>query len=253
MNHLMVAFIVFLCLFGSALLGAYVRARLPSHHLSEDSISVVKLATGLIATMSALVLGLLVSSAKGTFDTANNELVSTAAKVVEFDRLLSRYGTQTDPIRQQVKQRYAEVVALLASRNATLLEQLDSPQTIRSSEALQREIEALAPANDGQRALKAQALALIDEVFATRWLVLLQAHASIPLTMLVILVAWLSIIFGSFGLFAPRNGTVLAVLMMCAFSASASILLVEELNRPLDGLISLSLSPMRESLTRLGQ
>ena len=89
MNHLVIAAVVFICLFGSALLGSYLRGRLPSQHLSDESISVVKLATGLIATMAALVLGLLVSSAKGTFDTTSAELVGTAAKVVQFDRVLS--------------------------------------------------------------------------------------------------------------------------------------------------------------------
>jgi uncharacterized membrane protein len=93
----------------------------------------------------------------------------------------------------------------------------------------------------------------MDEVFATRCLALLQANGSIPLTMLAILVSWLSIIFGTFGLFAPRNGTILAVLMMCALSTSAAILLVEELNRQLDGLIGVSLEPISDTLGRLGQ
>lgn len=253
MNHLVIALIVFICLFGSALLGSYLRAQLPSHHLSDESISVVKLATGLIATMAALVLGLLVSSAKGTFDTTSAELVGTAAKVMQFDRVLARYGPDTQEIRSLLKRNYTGIVQVLASRDPALLAKLDSPEAINRSEELQRKVEALAPANETQRTLKAHALQVMDEVFATRWLALLQANGSIPLTMLVILVAWLSIIFGTFGLFAPRNGTILAVLMMCALSTSASILLIEELNRPLDGLIGVSLDSMRDTLSRLDQ
>lgn len=253
MNHLVIALIVFICLFGSALLGSYLRARLPSHHLSDESISVVKLATGLIATMAALVLGLLVSSAKGTFDTTSAELVGTAAKVMQFDRVLARYGPDTQEIRSLLKRNYTGIVQVLASRDPALLAKLDSPEAINRSEELQRKVEALAPGNETQRTLKAHALQVMDEVFATRWLALLQANGSIPLTMLVILVAWLSIIFGTFGLFAPRNGTILAVLMMCALSTSASILLIEELNRPLDGLIGVSLDSMRDTLSRLDQ
>lgn len=94
---------------------------------------------------------------------------------------------------------------------------------------------------------------MMDAVFAARWLTLLKANQSIPPIMLVVLITWLSIIFGSFGLFAPRNGTILVVLLMCALSTAATILLVEELNRPLDGLISVSLEPMQHTLTRLGQ
>jgi hypothetical protein len=253
MNHLLIALIVFICLFGSAMVGSYVRQRLPSHHLSDESVAVLKLATGLIATMSALVLGLLVSSAKGTFDTTRTELEGAAAKVVEFDRVLARYGPQTQPIRTQLKHNYAEILQVLASRDRARLALLDSPEAINRSEALQQQVADLSPSTDNQRTLKASALQMMDAVFAARWLTLLQANQSIPPVMLVILITWLSIIFGSFGLFAPRNGTILVVLMMCALSTAATILLVEELNRPLDGLITVSLEPMLHTLGRLGQ
>jgi hypothetical protein len=253
MNHLVIALIVFCCLFGSALLGSYVRQRLPAHHLSDESVAVLKLATGLIATMSALVLGLLVSSAKGTFDNTNAELEGAAAKVVEFDRVLARYGPQTQPIRTQLKHNYEQILQTLASRDRSRLATLDSPEAITRSEALQEQVAALSPSTDNQRSLKASALQMMDAVFAARWLTLLKANQSIPPIMLVVLIIWLSIIFGSFGLFAPRNGTIVVVLLMCAVSTAATILLVEELNRPLDGLISVSLEPMQHTLTRLGQ
>ncbi|MGE8145864.1 hypothetical protein ACQKP7_11765 [Pseudomonas frederiksbergensis] len=253
MNHLLIALIVFTCLFGSAMVGSYVRQQLPSHHLSDESVAVLKLATGLIATMSALVLGLLVSSAKGTFETTNNQLESAAAKVVEFDRVLARYGPDTQPIRTQLKHNYAEIVQVLASRDPSRLALLDSPEAIKRSEALQQQVAELSPATDTQRTLKASALQMMDAVFAARWLTMLQANQSIPPVMLVILITWLSIIFGSFGLFAPRNGTIVVVLLMCSASAAATILLVEELNRPLDGLISVSLEPMVHTMERLGQ
>lgn len=253
MNHLVMALIVLCCLFGSALLGSYVRQRLPSHHLSDDSVAVLKLATGLLATMSALVLGLLVSSAKGTFDSTNAELEGAAAKVVEFDRVLARYGPEAQPIRTQLKHNYEQVLQSLASRDRARLALLDSPAAISRSEALQQQVADLSPTTDNQRSLKATALQMMDAVFAARWLTLLKANQSIPPVMLVILITWLSIIFGSFGLFAPRNGTIVVVLAMCAVSAAATILLVEELNRPLDGLISVSLEPMQHTMMRLGQ
>lgn len=253
MNHLLIALIVFTCLFGSAMLGSYVRQHLPTHHLSDDSVAVLKLATGLIATMSALVLGLLVSSAKGTFETTNTQLESAAAKVVEFDRVLARYGPDTQPIRTQLKHNYAEIVQVLASREPSRLALLDSPEAIKRSEALQLQVAELSPATESQRTLKASAVQTMDAVFAARWLTLLQANQSIPPVMLVILITWLSIIFGSFGLFAPRNATIVVVLMLCAASTAATILLVEELNRPLDGLISVSLEPMVHTMERLGQ
>lgn len=253
LNHLLIALASFACLFGSASLGWYLRERLPEHHLSEASMGVIKLATSLIATMAALVLGLLISSAKVTFDRANAELVETAAQVVQFDRVLARYGSQTQDIRNTLKRNYMGVIELLASRDTLQLARLDDNDTIKQSEALRRQVEQLPQINQEQAALKNQALGIMDEVFSMRGLLILQTTSSIPTALLVALIAWLSIIFGTFGLFTPRNATVSCAILLCALSTCASILLIEELNRPLDGLIGVSLEPMRESLSRLGR
>ncbi|MDB5995958.1 MAG: hypothetical protein JWP42_3094 [Pseudomonas sp.] len=252
-NHLLIALIVFICVFGSALLGLYAREHLPEHHLSDDSIGVVKLATGLIATMAALVLGLLISSAKNTFDTTNVELVQNAAMVIQLDRVLARYGPQTQDIRVLLKNSYTGAVDTIESGDSAQMARLNSQEAIKRSEGLQHKVEELVPGNEVQQALKAHALQLIDSIFAARWLTLLQAKGSIPLALLVVLVTWLSIIFGTFGLFAQRNGTIIAALLMCALSTSGAIFLIEELNRPLDGLVGVSVAPMRDTLSRMGQ
>ncbi len=253
MSPFVIALIAFTCVFGSALLGLYIRKLLPEHHLSDESIGVVKLATGLVATMAAMVLGLLISSAKVTFETTNTELIVNSAKVFQFDRVLARYGPETQDIRAVLKHNYAAVIELVASHDSTTISQLDSPEAISRSDALRQQIDDLKPGNDSQRALKARAQQIADEVLAARWLTLLQAHGSIPVLFLIILVAWLSIIFGAFGVFAPCNGTVIAAFLTCALSASAAILLIQEMNRPLDGLIGVSVEPMRDTLSRLGQ
>jgi hypothetical protein len=252
-NHLVIALIVFACVLGSALLGLHLRTVLPAHHLSEESIGVVKLSTGLIATMVALVLGLLVSSAKNSFDTANGQLVQNAADVIQFDRVLAKYGPETQDIRALLKRNYAGAVQILASGSASELAQLNSAETINRAEDFQRKVEDLVPHNDAQRGLKARALQIVDKVYAARWLALLQAKGSIPISLLVVLVVWLSIIFGTFGLFAPRNGTIIATLVMSALSTSGAIFLIEEMSTPLDGIIRVSVAPMRDTLGRLGE
>lgn len=253
MNHLVIALIVFMCVFGSALLGLCLRAMLPAHHLSDESIGVVKLATGLIATMAALVLGLLVSSAKTSFDTANGELVQNAATVIQLDRVLAKYGRETQEIRALLKRNYAGAVQIVASGDRSQLARLNSAETINRSEDFERKVEDLAPRNDAQRGLKTRALQLVEEVFAARWLTLLQAKGSIPISLLSVLVAWLSIIFGTFGLFAPSNGTIIAALVLCALSTSGAIFLIEEMSTPLDGVVRVSVAPMRDTLSRLGE
>jgi len=252
-NHLVIASIVFACVFGSGLLGLYLRELLPAHHLSDDSIGVVKLATGLIATMAALVLGLLISSAKSSFDTANSELVQNAATVIQLDRVLAKYGPETQEIRASLKRNYAGAIQILASGDTAQLAKLNNSETINRSEDFERRVDELAPSNDTQRGLKARALQLVDQVSAARWLALLQAKGSLPTPLLIVLVAWLSIIFGTFGLFTQRNGTVVAAMVLCALSTSGAIFLIQEMSTPLSGTVRVSVAPMRDTLGRLDQ
>jgi len=251
LNHLAIAGIVFACVFGSALLGLYLRAIVPRHHLGDDSISVVKLTTGLIATMAALVLGLLISSAKSSFDAVNSELVHNAASIILLDRVLARYGPDTQTVRSQIKQSYATSIQILGSGDAGQMKRLGSPEAINHVEGLQRA--ALSPQTPLQHQLQGRAVQIADDVLAVRWLTLLQAQGSIPMPLLVALVLWLSIIFGAFGLFAPVNGTVVAALLLGALSTSGAIFLILELNTPLDGVFTVSLAPMRDALAMLGE
>jgi hypothetical protein len=253
LNHLAIAGIVFACVFGSALLGLYLRAIVPRHHLGDDSISVVKLTTGLIATMAALVLGLLISSAKSSFDAVNSELVHNAASIILLDRILARYGPDTQAVRSQIKQSYATSIQILGSGDAEQMKRLGSREAINRVEGLQRELAALSPQSPLQHQLQGRAVQITDEVLAARWLTLLQAQGSIPMPLLVALVVWLSIIFGTFGLFAPVNGTVVAALLLGALSTSGAIFLILELNTPLDGVFTVSLAPMRDALAMLGE
>jgi hypothetical protein len=252
-DHLVVALIAFLCIFGSALVGSCLRAVLPNHHLSDESTSVVKLATGMIATMAALVLGLLVSSAKGSFDTTNGEVVHSAVDIVRLDRVLSSYGPETRSIREQLRRNTAASISLLATADPAQLERMTSPQAVAKAEDFQRQLENLSPHDAAQSRLQAKALQIVDEVFTARWLALLQEKSSIPIPLLVVLVLWLAIIFGTFGLFAPRNGTTMTVLVLGALSTAGAIFMILEMNTPLDGVVRVSLGPMRAALAIIGQ
>lgn len=253
MSHLDTALIVFACVFCSSLAGLFLRAVLPEHHLSDESSSVIKLATGLIATMAALVLGLLISSAKSSFDTTSGDIERNAAGVINLDRALADYGPETQELRALLKRNYTASVQVLASGDPSLLARLGSAEADSRTESFQRKLRGLAPRNDDQRELKVHALQAADEVLAARWLALLRTHGSIPITLLVALVTWLCVIFGTFGLFSPLNGTIVCALAMCALSAAGAIFLIEEMNNPLEGTVKVSIAPMREALAHIGQ
>jgi len=94
MSSLAVSLIAFAFIFGGALLGMSLRGAMPPSHLSDDSKDSVRLGMGLVATMCALVLGLLIASAKTYYDTQNAELTEMSAKVVLLDRMLAHYGPE---------------------------------------------------------------------------------------------------------------------------------------------------------------
>src|SRR5579871_2403821 len=113
MSPLAISLIVFACVFGGAMLGMVLRSRLPEHHQSPESQRVVNLGAGIIGTMAALVLGLLVASAKGTYDAQNNELTAEAAKIVLLDRGRSVYGPEANDARSLLRSTVNQMIERL--------------------------------------------------------------------------------------------------------------------------------------------
>jgi hypothetical protein len=228
-----------------------VHSLLPAEHLSSDSKDVVKLGIALIATMSALVLSLLVASAKSAFDTRSNQLTEASADMIMLDRALARYGPETQEARALLER--SVVVTLerfwpTQGKGSITLDPRTNPV-----EALYDKIEALTPQSDVQRSMQSQALTLAAAVGRTRLLLFEHLGASIPVPFLVVLVFWLCIIFASFGLFAPRNATVITVLCVCALSVAGAIFLILELDRSFEGLLQVSSAPLRAALAQLGR
>ena len=251
MNSATVGAIVFACLFGAGLLGMRVRAILPENHLNPDTKDAVKVGMGLVATMAALVLGLLVASTKGAYDTQKNEVTQMAAKIVFLDRVLANYGSGTAETRDLLRRSVGSAInRMWPDRKISQVAQLD-PGT-PAGEAFFNSIQQLSPQNDAQRSLKSQAVQVTTDVGQMRWLLFEQTESSISVAMLIVLIAWLAIIFTSVGLFAPPNGTVIVALMLSALSVAGAIFLIMELDMPFDGVIQISPAPMRNALNHLG-
>ena len=255
MNPTIVAIIVFTCTFGGALLGMRLRTILPGHHFDDQSKDTVKVGIGLIATMTALVLGLVTASAKTSFDAADSAVKKTAYDILTLDRLLARYGSETGDIRKGLQRAIGARTDQIWPQGASKPANLDPMRsgTGSETEGLGHAIRALTPRDDAQRALQARAMDLTEALLQARWLVLAGTEASIPMPFLVILVFWLTITFASFGLFAPRHATVLAVLFVCALSVGSAVFLVLEMDTPFDGVLRVSAEPFRYTLAHLNQ
>jgi hypothetical protein len=250
MSSLEISLVTMAVVFGGALLGITLRAVLPQSQLSGESREVVKLGMGLIATMAALVLGLLIASAKSSFDTQNAELTDMSSKIVLLDRILAHYGPDAKEARDALR---SSVVGALDSLSAKSFAVPSQSGSVPNGEVLYDKIQGLSPKDDAQRSMQAQALSIMVGVGQTRWLLAAQKGNSVSVPMLVVLVAWLTIIFISFGLFAPRNATVVASLLVSALSVSGAVFLILEMYSPYAGMIHVSGAPLRAALAHLGQ
>jgi hypothetical protein len=241
----------FACILSGALLGAFLRSSLPQHHLSDESKDTIKVGTGLIATLVALVLGLLVASAKGSFDTKSEELKQGAADVIMLDRDLRRMGPPAEHARLLLRRVIAFRLQVPWGEQAIHALGEPPPAGAASMEDVDDAIRGLSLTNEDARQLQARALQLSANLTQTRWLLIEQTGSTIAMPFIVVVVSWLAVIFASFGLLAPRNVTVWVVILLCALSASAAVFLILELDRPFGGVITLSKEPLQAALNRL--
>jgi hypothetical protein len=254
MSPIALSLIAFACIFGGTLLGMALRTLLPEHHLNSESKDAVRLGTGMVATLAALVLGLLIASAKGTFDTMTSELRQTGAKIVLLDRVMAQYGPETKEARDLLRRGITTTLQRNWPEETTTLEVAKARQPGNDVETLQDMLRQLSPRNDGQRWLQSRALQVSAEIAEGRWLLIQQVgQSSIPTVFLVLLVFWLALIFASFGLFSPRNATVIIVLFVCALSAAGALFLILELDQPYQGVIKVSSAPLRNALAVMRQ
>ena len=253
MSALAISLVAFACIFGGALLGMFIRTFLPGHHVSDESKDVVKLGTGIIATMAALVLALMIASAKGNFDTMNSGLRQVGSRVILLDRIMAHYGPETMEARDLLRRSVTSAIARIWPEDKIRQAVSKAPEGRVDIEAVQDKLRQLSPRNDAQRWLQSRALQISGEIAEGGWLLIEEiGQSSIPTPFLVMLVFWLTILFASFGLFSPSNATVIAVLLICALSAVGSIFLILELDTPYEGLIKLSSAPLRNALAHLG-
>jgi len=226
-----------------------LRLALPEHHLSEDSQDVVRLGVGLIATISALVLGLLIAAAKTSFDTQSTQITQITADFILIDSLLGEYGPEARPIREQMR----GLIGPLADRlwREKQVSTAAPFEFTATGEKAYLAIQALSPQNDLQRSLQARAAQLSTDLVQTRLILFAESSNVIPTPFLVILVLWIVIIFASFSLFSDLNVTVFTCLSLFALSASCAIFLILELSRPFSGLMMISSEPLRHALAPL--
>lgn len=224
---------------------------LPGHHLSTDAKDIVKLGTGLIGTIAALVLGLLIASAKSSYDTQSTQIKQMTANIVLLDNLLAEYGPETGDIRNLMRRSVGTLADRMWRESSSGAARAAPFEASAASEAFFAKLQQLSPQNDSQRSLQARSIQVSTDIAQTRLLMFAETDNSLPLPFIAVLIFWLTMIFASFGLFAQPSATVVALLMVFALSAAGAIYLVLELGQPFAGLMQISSAPLRHALAPL--
>ena len=240
MNPLSIGALTFGLTMGGVLVGIWIRTALPEHHVNAESKEAVRIGTGLIATITALILGLVTASAKSSFDEMDAAIKAGAADILTLDRDLARYGPETAEIRAALQDALAAKIDALWPPDSARRAHTDPGALGHEAEAVADRIRGLSPQNESQRWLKTRALEVTEKILATRWQVVNALGTSVPVVFLAVLLFWLTIIFMNFGLF-------------CSLSVASVIFLILEMNQPFQGLITLSPDPMRYAHSRMNQ
>lgn len=249
MIALLLSFVVFALIVAGIAAGAWLRHTLPHHHLGKDSQDVVRLGVGLVGTMAALVLGLLIASAKSSFDAQSGHVRQITAQLIIVDNLLGEYGPETLPIRREMRAAVGGFADRIWSEKAG-----GTPAPFEASAANEKiylAVQSLTPATDLQRSLQARLVQAVNDLLQSRMLLFVGRSDSVPVPFLVILVFWLVIIFMSFSLFSELNVTVFLLLALFGVSAACALYLILELSRPFAGLMMISSEPLRHAFRPL--
>jgi hypothetical protein len=248
---LIVAVIVFVCTLAGALLGIYLSVRLPKQHRESDSKSAIQLVMGLIASVAALVLGLLISSTHSSFDAQQAEVRRLSVHLFELERVLARLGPEGDESRHLLR-------AIVQSDAKRIWPDIEVPagayqplQAQAEGEKLLDRIANLSPKTDAQRVNQMRALQLAQTVGETRLLLGEQERGSLSWPFLVVLIFWLAVLFVGFGLFVRFNATVFVALVIGALSVAGAIFLILEMNQPYSGVMRISDAPIRDALSQM--
>jgi hypothetical protein len=228
LNPVIIGLITFAVVQAGAVAGWAIRQRLPKHHLTDETKGLVSVSMAVVATVSALVLGLLISNANTSFSALAGEVTTLSAQILRLDQMLRRYGRDTDPARETLRQ-YAERKTSDLFPDDPADVRLGNPSTYELLQRLEDSLLDFKPANPRDQWWLGQAMTLAAKIGDTRWLLAQQVGQGTPKAFVALLIFWLTLLFASFGLFAPPNLTSAVTLTLCALAVAGAVGMILEL------------------------
>jgi hypothetical protein len=260
------AALVLIMLLGSSALGLFVRPLLSERHRSREVIEFVQLVAAMVMTFAALVLGLLTSSVKASFDKVDSDLRTVAIELIQLDRSLRQWGPETEPIRKLLRTYTAAAIATTWTDEprppgdyyptqvpTTPGSDLESSVLGDMLEQIERGIRELEPHDAMHRRLSVTCIAQFERLMQTRWRVIEETGSSISTPFYVVLVFWLAVVFASFGLNAPRNLLSYTMIGLGGVAIASAMFVILDMSTPFGGLFAVSSQPMRDALVQLSR
>lgn len=251
MSSITLCLLISACIFIGSLVGIYLHRVLPRVDLSKDTQDVIRLGTGMLSVLASLVLGLLIATAKTSFDTTNSEIRSYGADLILLAETFRDYGPAADVPKATLRDYTQRVLADDWPESGRRTQMAENTEVGALMEHVREQIRALKPIDDGQRWLQNQALDISTSLLRQRWLLVEQDEPSVRMIMVAVLVSWITLIFVSFGFNAPRNGTVIIAMLICSMAIGGSVFLILQLDRPFDGVMRVSSRPLINALTHM--
>lgn len=251
MSSLTITAIVLCCLIAGSLLGLWFGARLPEPYRSPESRDAIKLATELLSVFAALVLGLLIASTKSAFDTTDAQIRQFATTLILLHQTLADYGPETAEPRMMLRSYTARALADNWQGDRASPKEIEDVEAGKLLVGVRTAILGLPGGSPRRDALRTEAASMIEDALKMRLLLVERPESSINPLFLEILIAWIALIFLSFGYTAPRNATVVTTLFLSAIALAACIFLIVEMDAPFEGLIRVSSAPMRSALAHM--
>jgi hypothetical protein len=250
LNPLIISLIAFLIILAGGFVGIAARQRLPKHLLTDETKNFVSVSMAVVATLSALVLGLLISNANASFTTVGGQVTALSAQILRLDHMLRRYGPETAQARELLRQYAERKTDDLFPRNPANVN-LSEQSTYELLQRLEDSVLVLKTGNSRDQWWQGQAMTLAGKIGEIRWLLAQEVGQETPKAFLALLVFWLALLFTSFGLFAPRNLTAVVTLTLCAIAVAGAIGMILELQECFGGLTHVSAQPMRQAVAEL--
>ena len=251
MYETLVAAGIFLCLVVASLGALVVSGRLPTPYLQDDTYNVVRLAANIFVVATSLVLGLLLNTAKNTFEAVDRNVHAFATDLILLDRTLRHYGPEASDARQRLAVYVRQAVEGTWRADGSRV--LDDRAAERLLDEVGNALVAIRPSDPVRAELWREAQINLQNVVKRRWSLIEESEGTIPAAFLVMLVAWLVLIFASFGYRAPQNAVVVTTLVVAAFLIAGSIYLILDMDLPFQGSIQISpaaLQRVEEQLRR---